>query len=225
MAPKGANMKKEAGSWFRFLWAAALLASTGIFLRARSRAEILPPRQELASLPLRHGDWVGTNLGISQDVRDVLGDGDFLSRVYQRARREPYVDLFIAYFPSQRTGSTIHSPQNCLPGSGWTPLERSRIPLPAPGGKSIGVNRYVVGKGMERELVLYWYQAHGRVVASEYWAKFFLVADTIRLNRSDGALVRILTPIAGHEGPADAQGRAAAFWDQWSPLLEASLPK
>ncbi len=78
--------------------------------------------------------------------------------------------FFAAYFPSQRTGDTIHSPQNCLPGAGRTPIEFSRMPLERPGRPAITVNRYVIAKGIDRMLVLYWYEAHGRVVASEYWA-------------------------------------------------------
>ena len=157
------------------------------------------------------------------DVREVLGNGDFLERLYKRNTYEPPVDLFVAYFPSQRTGSTIHSPQNCLPGSGWTPLEKNRIQLAGP-GTPVHVNRYVIVKGTDRELVLYWYQAHGRVVASEYWAKFYLVADAISLNRSDGALVRIITPLASNEDVGSAQKRAVQFEEQLIPRLGAYLP-
>src|SRR5437764_9538068 len=113
----------------------------------------------------------------------------------------------MAYFPTQRTGSTIHSPQNCLPGSGWVPVEFSRVEVPLRGSDNIRVNRYVIGKGLDRMLVIYWYQAHGRVVASEYWAKFYLVEDAIRMNRSDGALVRLMTPIGQNESAASAQQR------------------
>ena len=93
---------------------------------------------------------------------DVLGAGDFLLRVYQdSSRRQPYVDLFLAYFPSQRTGDTIHSPKHCLPGSGWLPVESSRVTLALPGHSPFLANRYVIAKGTDRQLVLYWYLAPG----------------------------------------------------------------
>jgi EpsI family protein len=104
-------------------------------------------------------------------------------------------------------------------------VEASRIKLLRPDGKTITVNRYLIGKGLERRLVLYWYQAHGRVVASEYWAKFYLVADAIRMNRSDGALIRIMTPIVRNESPASAEQRCAAFVQEALPLLDGFVPR
>lgn len=164
-------------------------------------------------------------MGVSQDVRDFLGDGDFLARVYFRSPEEPYIDLFIAYFPTQRTGSTIHSPQNCLPGAGWTPAEKGEIVLTGAGGATVHAKRYVIAKGLERRLVLYWYQAHGRAVASEYWAKFYLVADSIRKNRSDGALVRIVTAFANDKELASAESRAVDFAGRIQPVLDQFIPR
>jgi EpsI family protein len=135
------------------------------------------------------------------------------------------VDLFLAYFPSQRTGDTIHTPKNCLPGAGWTPLESGRVALERPDGPAIRVNRYVIGKGTDHMLVLYWYEAHGRAVASEYWAKFYLVADAIRLNRTDGALVRIITPWLSGENLDTAQQRAVDFAGSILPLLDNYIPQ
>jgi EpsI family protein len=122
-------------------------------------------------------------------------------------------------------GSTIHSPQNCLPGSGWTPVESTRLTLTTPRGGSVLVHRYILSKGLDKMLALYWYQAHGRVVASEYWAKFYLVADAIRMNRSDGALVRVMTPIARHEDPESAQQRGLAFIRDTLPILGEYVPQ
>jgi EpsI family protein len=97
--------------------------------------------------------------------------------------------------------------------------------LSRPDGRAITVNRYVIAKGLERRLVLYWYQAHGRVVASEYWAKFYLVADAIRMNRSDGALIRVTTPIAENESPVSAEQRGVAFVRDVLPLLGRYIPE
>ena len=212
-------------TWVRFSLAASLLAGAGLFLQVHSQEERRPQRTEMASFPLRFGDWVGQGVGIKPEVREMLGEGDFLLRTYQRSSKEPYVNLFIAYFPTQRTGSTIHSPQNCLPGAGWTPVDHNLIPLTRPDGAAFNINRYVVAKGVERNLVLYWYQAHGRIVASEYWAKYHLVADAIRLNRSDGALIRIITPLRPDESLEFAEQRAIEFAQQIIPSLDEFIPR
>ncbi len=216
---------RPLNSLLRFLCAAALLVSVGLFLHARSGPEHLPPRKEIAELPKQIGDWKGQDVDIPANFLDTLGPGDFLSRVYYNLRGRPPIDLFLAYFPSQRTGDTIHSPKNCIPGAGWTPLEATRMALARPGGSGITVNRYIIGKGLDRLVVLYWYQAHGRAVASEYWAKFYLVADAIRMNRTDGGLIRVITPVASGESLASAQNRAVEFAQQVLPSLHTYIPE
>ena len=213
-------------SSLRFLLAAALIASAAIFLEARGRNEIFPSRLPLQSFPTQLSNWTGTDIAIQKDVLEVLGPGDFLLRVYQdSAEKHPFVDLFIAYFPSQRTGDTIHSPKHCLPGSGWLPVESNRVTLSLPGHSPFPANRYVIAKGDSRQLVLYWYWAHDRGVASEYWAKFYLVADSMRMNRSDGALVRITTPMHSGETAEAAQQRLLPFADAVAPLLDNYIPR
>jgi len=213
-------------SSLRFLLAAALIASAAIFIEARGRNEIFPSRLPLQSFPTQLSNWTGTDIAIQKDVLEVLGPGDFLLRVYQNpAEKQPFVDLFIAYFPSQRTGDTIHSPKHCLPGSGWLPVESSRVTLSLPGHSPFPANRYVIAKGDSRQLVLYWYWAHDRGVASEYWAKFYLVADSMRMNRSDGALVRITTPMFSGETAEAAQQRLLPFAGDVAPLLDNYIPR
>ena len=210
----------------RFLLAVALLATTAVFLQAHGRVEHFPSRLPLASFPKQLNGWNGTDVSIDQDVLDVLGAGDFLLRVYRaEAVKGPYVDLFIAYFPSQRAGDTIHSPKNCLPGAGWRPVESSRISVSLPGHGPFLANRYVISKGQDRQLVLYWYWAHDRAVASEYWAKFYLVADSMRLNRSDGSIVRVTTPLLSGETADLAQQRLLSFSSGVVPLLNQYVPR
>jgi EpsI family protein len=213
-------------SELRFVLAAALLATTAIFLHGRSGNETIAARQPLASFPDQIGDWTGSNVPIPQDALEVLGPGDFLLRIYRNpALAQPYVDLFVAYFPSQRAGDTIHSPKHCLPGAGWLPVESSRVTLTLATHAPFVANRYVIAKGDERQLVLYWYLAHDRVVASEYWAKFYLVADAIRMNRSDGSLVRLTTAIADGESADAAQQRLLSFAGNVVPLLNDYVPR
>lgn len=179
-----------------------LLALQIAGLYAISRQEKVPLRQPLSTFPMTIGGWTMVQeMALDEATMDVLRADETLSRAYYNESRNAGASLFIAYFKSQRTGQTPHSPKNCLPGSGWEPSESGFIPIDVPGrAKPITVNRYVVSRGDARSVVLYWYQTPRRVVASEYAAKLYLVADAIRYNRTDTALVRVVVP-----APADTQ--------------------
>jgi EpsI family protein len=123
----------------------------------------------------------------------------------------------------------MHSPANCLPGAGWEPVSQGIMQVTDPrnpAGPKLGVNRYVIQKGLDRQLVLYWYQSHGRVIGSEYWSKIYMVADAVRLNRTDAALVRVITEIKGEDAAAEskAESQAIAFMNELMPRLSAFLP-
>ena len=208
----------------RFLIVVLLIMGTVAYLHSRSRPETLPARQPLNSFPFQLGSWSGRDVPISEEALSVLGAGEFLLRIYQNPQERHYVDFFVAFFPSQRAGDTIHSPQNCLPGAGWEPLEAAKFHVPGPQDEDLIVNRYLIAKGLERQVVFYWYQAHGRVVASEYWAKYYLVADAIRMNRTDGALVRVVTPLDRYESVDQGQKRAMEFMGQILPGLGKYIP-
>lgn len=214
------------GSIVRFLFAAVLIVTTAIFLRARTHGEVFPPRLPLQSFPREIGKWTGNDITIDPDSLQVLGAGDFLLRVYSDPQQHsPYIDLFIAYFPTQSANDTMHSPKNCLPGAGWAPIESSRITLQVPRHVPFPVNRFVIAKGDSKQVVLYWYWAHDRGVASEYWAKYYLVADSIRMNRSDGSLVRVTTPLLPGESPDAAQQRLLPFVGVVVPKLQTYIPR
>lgn len=214
-------------SMIRFVLAACLIVASTVFLRAHSQREVFPSRLPLQSFPEQLGPWLRTrDVPIDKDSLAVLGAGDFMVRIYQnQAEQMPYLDLYIAYFPSQRAGDTIHSPKNCLPGAGWSALESSRVTLNVPGHVPFPANRSVIAKGDARELVYYWYWAHDRGVASEYWAKYYLIADSIRMNRSDGALVRVTTPIYPGEAAEVAEQRVLPFVNDVVPQLQNYIPK
>ena len=212
-------------SRLQFFLVVFLLASTGLFLHSRSMPEVLPLRLPLDQFPPQVAGWTAQEINIEPEVRRVLGAGEFLLRLYRRPEKRETMDFFIAYFPSQRTGDTIHSPQNCLPGAGWVPVESARIRVPRPGRADMHINRYIIAKGLERQIVLYWYESHGRSVASEYWAKFYLVADAIRLNRTDGALVRVITLLGRNEDVESGQRRALEFLGPLLPQLDKHIPQ
>jgi exosortase D (VPLPA-CTERM-specific) len=210
---------------------ACCLVGAALGLQALTRTEVTPLREPLESLPLQLGSWAGGNAGrFSRDVEAVLGVDEYLVRGYAAPGR-PGVSLYVGYYASQRQGQTMHSPMNCMPGTGWEPTLRRRVALQAPGPagspvRAVEVNRLVVQKGLDRLLVLYWYQGHGRIVASEYWGKIYTVVDAIRLNRTDGALVRIIAPIDTRIPGAEQQAEQAAldFASQLLIVLGRYLP-
>jgi len=131
--------------------------------------------------------------------------------------------LYIGYYASQRTGDTMHSPKNCLPGAGWDPISSDYATIPLTSSRKIVVNDYVIQKDLNKQLVLYWYQGRGRVIASEYAGKLWMVTDAILRNRTDGALVRLVTPMS--DGETSARTRLISFAQVLFPDLEANIPK
>jgi exosortase D (VPLPA-CTERM-specific) len=209
----------------RLAGVAALLIVTIAFLEGRSALEKVPKSQPVAAFPGSEGIWRAVDRPISSVVRESLGPGDFLNRLYLRDTDPTGTDFFIAYFPSQRTGDTIHSPKHCLPGAGWVFENSKHVVLQTSGMKPVEANEAILAKGSDRMLAIYWYQAHGRSVASEYWAKFYLVADAMRMNRTDGALVRLITPIVPGETTDSARARIMAWISQFGPRLRDVIPE
>lgn len=193
----------------------------GALIRAVSVEHVLPPRTALSDIPPELGEWrSGGDQRLDANTVAVLRADDYVARTY--GRRGAIADLFIGYYASQRQGQTIHSPMNCLPGAGWQPLSAQRLPIDVGAATPIDSNRYVIQKGVAKQLVVYWYQSHRRTVSSEYAAKAYLVFDAIRWGRSDAALVRIVTPIGRDE--AAAERSAIDFVRALHPVLGRHLP-
>jgi EpsI family protein len=205
---------------------ACLAGGAGAIARAE-RYEAVPVRTPFARFPMQVGEWRGVQEPpMDQHVLDVLGVNDYLTRAYFRPDKSG-VGLYIGYWESQRQGDTIHSPLNCLPGAGWTPVSKTIIDVPSGVADGrIEVNRYVVRKGLDTQMILYWYQSHGRVIASEYWSRLFLIRDAVRLNRTDGSMVRVIAPVSPNveNGEAAAERTAAQFIRSLFPLLNNYLP-
>jgi len=203
------------------------LASAATIARV-GRTEPRHERAALATLPLDIGEWRGRNEApFDGKTLAVLGVDDYLTRTYVDA--DGPVGVYVGYWASQQQGDTMHSPLNCLPGSGWEPISKRaldvRVPDGAAGEREVAINRYLVERAGDRELVLYWYQGRGRVVANEYLSRIFQVADAVRFHRSDGAIVRLMI----HAPPEDAGARAAErlgsrFVAALFPWLGHSLP-
>jgi EpsI family protein len=206
----------------------ACFVGARVLVARADRREQPPERTTFAAFPLDLGDWHGVpDPPMAQSVLDVLKADDYLTRTYYKPDRTT-AGLYIGYWQTQRQGDAIHSPLNCLPGAGWEPIAQAALTLPDPRNPAatISINRYVIQKGLDRELVLYWYQSRGRVVASEYWSKAYLIADAMRFNRTDGAIVRVITPIdADAPDAADRATTVAASVVQLVlPRLDGFLP-
>ena len=208
----------------RFWVVVVLLAGTAGMLNSRGDHDKVPPAENIALMPEQIGSWTGRDLPIDDEVLGVLGKGDFLNRVYRSSSETPSIGLFIGYFPTQRTGQAIHSPQHCLPGAGWTFDSSRYTELTAVDGKPYQVGEYIISNSESKQFVLYWYQAHGRSIANEYVSKAYMIADAIRLNRTDGALVRVITPIQSGESIEDARQRAVGFTRQMASQLPRFIP-
>jgi EpsI family protein len=205
-----------------------MLAATSVFLANARRVETPMARTSFDAFPMQLASWKATiDPPLDDDILKVLGVDDYLSRIYYR-QQGGAVGLYMGYYGSQRQGDTIHSPLNCLPGAGWEPVKEGRLQIAnADGaGRDIVVNRYIVQKGLDRQLVLYWYQSHGRVVASEYTSRAYLIHDAIRMNRTDGSLVRVIAPIpvGAEDDGAAAEKLAVEFVRVLFPALPAYLP-
>jgi len=208
---------------------ACLLGAMGYLARV-SRAEVVPPREGLDRLSMQIGGWTGQREpDPTPEVLRVLSVDDFIVRTYYSKNEAP-IGLYVGYHSSQRQGTAIHSPLNCLPGAGWQPLEVGRTTIPvqgipgSAGATPIEVNRVIIGKGLERHLVLYWYQSHRRIVASEYWGKVYSVLDAVRYNRTDAALVRVILPIPNGMNASLVEERGKTFVQTLFPLLGRHLP-
>lgn len=207
---------------------AYFVAATGVIARA-SHIEPVPVRTSFDTFPMQIGAWRGTALPpFPESIMAVLRVDDYVNRVYYAPARYG-VGLYIGYYGSQRQGDSIHSPMNCMPGAGWEPVSHQTLTIPvadAGSSSAIAVNRYVIQKGIDRQLVLYWYQSHGRAVANEYWSKFYLIRDAVRLNRTDAALVRVIVPIPPNldEGESRAEQEATEFVRSMFPSLSTYLP-
>ena len=189
-----------------------------VVINAFSRKENPPHHRPLRELPAQLSDWRLDHEGIvPPEVQEVLRADDTLNRTY--ISQDQAATLFVAYFGSQRAGVNPHSPKNCLPGAGWLPLTSGTLAVPLPGRqKPLEANQYVVAKGRSKNVVLYWYQSRDRTIASEYAAKAYLIADAIRLNRTDTALIRIAVPVINDNVDAALQSATAFARDLFDPL-------
>ena len=189
------------------------------------RLEVRPERTDLTSFPLAIDRWQGRRDRIEGMYLDLLKLDDYLLADYARPA-DPPVNLYVAYYASQRTGQAVHSPSSCLPGAGWqmTQFAQRELSDAQIAGHPLNVNRAIIQLGEQRQLVYYWFQQRGRVITNEYLVKAYLLWDSLRRNRSDGALVRVITPLKTGEDVAMADARLSDFTRSAVPLMSRYVP-
>jgi len=201
----------------------SLLIGALLVLQFRSSGEAVPIRRPLDGFPSTVGPWQGSGGTIFElETLNVLKATDYVMRRYQDAEGRS-LWLFIGYWDSQRKGAQPHSPRNCLPGGGWEPLEASMvtIPLPRPFA-AITVNRYLIQKERDQQIVFYWYQAQGKATAGEVAARLEMMKNSIVRHRTDGALVRVSSPVYG--SVQDTSAHLVKYIQHMYPVLGEYLP-
>ena len=211
-------------SSLRFGVLLVLILVMGLFVNGWSYlGEAHVDRKELKNFPQTVGAWqkTGNDQIINDETMKVLRASDYLLRDFRKSDGR-VANFYVGYYETQRSGVTYHSPLNCLPGSGWMLSAPGRATISLPDGSSFVANKYVIQNGDYKSLMVYWYQGRGRNVASEYWGKVYTVLDSVRLRRSDGALVRVTVPIASSE--AEAEKSAIEFASAASAVLPEFVP-
>src|SRR5712691_9093629 len=209
---------------WRFVILFVLVLAGGLAVNAwEYLGEASIERKQLKDFPKQIGVWsqTGGDGQFDNQTLAVLRASDYLLRDY-RGIDGRVVNFYVGYYASQRDGATYHSPLNCLPGSGWLMSDPGRITITPSGRASFVANRYLIQNGDHKALLVYWYQGRGRAVASEYWGKIYTVLDSVRLRRSDGAMVRVTIPVgesetAALEAAADLAANASAVLPEFIP--------
>ncbi len=215
-------MKRELSFTLMLL---LLIAAAGVarHLARAGEREAVPPRRRLAEFPPQLGAWRQVDeQTLSAGAFRELRPDDYLSRTYVDDRGFT-VFLSISYYASQRHRQAIHSPQNCLPGAGWTMSDHRLHSLD--GAAEARINEYLIAKDNVQMLAFYWYHGRGRIVANEYLGRLRTIRDAMLLGRTDGALVRVIAPLGNGAGAAEqARQSGLGFVRELLPLLPAYIP-
>jgi exosortase D (VPLPA-CTERM-specific) len=183
------------------------------------RTEVVPARESFLDFPMVIGDWRGASLAMEKQYVERLRFDDYVLADYRKPG-DSSVDVYIAYYRSQRKGQSAHSPKTCLPGGGWEITSLRAVEV----GPALLVNRAVIQKGDERQLVYYWLKQRERVLTDEYLVKAFLFWDALTRQRTDGALVRLITAVRSEADETAADRRLLEFAKLVHPMLKRYVP-
>ncbi len=206
------------------LKASALMLLTFVFLYYVSRGEAIHPNQPFSSFPKQIGEWRGKESFFDEKTLAVLGVDDYFLGNYL-APDGFWIHLYVGFYQSQSEGDQIHSPKNCMPGAGWniTRTELEELDIPGNTPEKIKVIKLIVQKGEQKQVMLYWFQSGGRVIASEYMQKIYMVIDSITRRRTDGSFVRLIAPVIGNDEEASLI-RLKSFAGKLMPILHEYIP-
>ncbi len=208
------------------LIALALISVAAVSQVALQPKRVFPDRTTLDLYPSVLGEWNGNRSYLEFEIERVLGADDYLMADYSKGPSTPSVNFLVSYYKSQNEGSGIHSPEVCIPGGGWEVSKWEQIPLALGGevNRSFNVNRAIIQKGLNRQLVYYWFEQRGRQLTNDYLAKAYTVYDSIAVGRSDGAMIRVVTPLLPGEQVESASQRLSGFLELALKPLPAFVP-
>jgi len=200
-----------------------IAVSTVSVLSIGDRTEERVARKDLTSFPLLVGEWRAREDFLSAIVENKLQVDDYLLADYFNQQKD-WLNFYIAYYESQRKGVSPHSPRVCIPGGGWRITDLQQVIINEPGYAPFPVNRIVIELEGQRQLGYYWFEQRGRRIANEYWMKWFLLKDSLLMNRTDGALVRVMTDLNKGEELEDAEERVQGFVKLILPVMSEYIP-
>jgi EpsI family protein len=209
-----------------FVAAACVLLAFVVVARLMPRpAEIVPDRTGFIEFPMQLGAWSGHSQSLERIYTDQLKLDDYLLADYNDGAGLP-VNLYMAYYNSQRKGEAVHSPRSCLPGGGWQlrDFDQRTIPGITIDGRPLRVNRTLIELGDQRQLVYYWFEQRGRVITNEFAVKWYLFWDALTRHRTDGALVRLIVAIPASSTEAAADQRLTELAARVAPILTRYVP-
>jgi len=226
-SPRARNAPRMERTMHRPLIAAAafVIVVAVASLLTPKRVEAIPNRTPLLLFPSHVGSWVGQRSAIESVYLDALKLDDYVMADYRRPTQSP-VNFYVAWYNSQRSGQSAHSPRSCLPGGGWHIDSLTQVPIATVvlNGKSLSVNRVLISQGEHRQLTYYWFQQRGRAITSEYMVKWYLFWDALTRNRTDGALVRLIVPLAPNANVEDADATLVEFLQGVATDLPLFIP-
>ena len=219
--PGDAEFKSQKIGWQHFFITGLVVVASLYIGTLNEREEIVPARNTFASFPLQFDGWGGRRGSIEKIYLDELKLNDYIIADYTRDNNT-VVNMYLAYYESQRSGAAAHSPRSCIPGGGWRITSHEVITVPGTGKPA---NRLFIQKGDEGQLVYYWFEQRGRVITNEYLVKWYLFWDSMTKGRTDGALVRLTTRVRPGEDVSKADARLTEFAQLMDELLPAYIPE
>ena len=230
-SPQSANDAASRASnhgWFAVqpLLVTTILALTLFFSTGIEFREKIPIKKSFETFPLALGEWQGTRQQLSPSIIDSLDVSDYAVIDFSDQAGQT-VNFYVAYYESQRKGESIHSPATCIPGSGWEfkNMGLKKIITDGPHHTHLPVREAIIQKSNFKQLVFYWFPQRDRILTNPFQLKIYNFWDALTRQRTDGALVRLITPIGSNENLKDAEGRLTLFAQQLVPVLDEFIPQ